>query len=122
MTPREVALEVVHGGGHVPGPGGALPPGDAAPDEVSLREYLDVLVEGRWIVAVVAALGLAAGAAYALLAAPVYRSDVLVQVEDKKNATNLLGDLSAAFGEASPAETEIEILRSRALVGAVVRD
>ena len=32
----------------------------------------------------------------------------------------MLGDLSAAFGDSTPAEAEIEILRSRAIVGAVV--
>ena len=62
----------------------------------------------------------ALGGAYALLATPIYRSDVLVQVEDQKAGQGLLGDLSAAFGDSSPAETEIEILRSRAIVGDAV--
>jgi tyrosine-protein kinase Etk/Wzc len=93
---------------------------DDGGDEVSLGEYLDVLVRGRWIIAATAALALVAGLAYALLATPIYRADALVQVEDKKSGTGALSDLSALFTEASPAETEIEILRSRALVGAVV--
>lgn len=130
MTPKrgDVALEVVQGTGGAPAPvgpfppgSGGLPPGDAAPDEVSLREYVDVLVDGRWLVIAATAIALAVGGAYALLAAPVYRSDVLVQVEDKKSGGNLLGELSGMFGESSPAETEIEILRSRALIGSVVR-
>ncbi len=95
---------------------------EAETDEISLREYLDVLVAGRWIVLVAAAAALVLGGAYAFLAAPVYRSDALVQVEDKKSMGGLLGDLSSMVGEASPAETEIEILKSRALVGAAVRE
>ena len=87
---------------------------------MSLAEYLDVLVRGRWVIAACAVLALAMGVGYALLATPEYRADALVQVEDKKAGTGALSDLSALFNEASPAETEIEILRSRALVGAVV--
>ena len=89
---------------------------------MSLREYLDVIVEGRWIVAAAVALAIAVGAAYAFLATPTYRTDALVQVEDKKGGNSFLSELSGAFGESSPAETEIEILRSRAMLGAVVRE
>lgn len=89
-------------------------------DEVSLGEYLDVLARGRWIIAACTALVLLAGVAYALLATPVHRADALVQVEDRKGGLGGLSDLSALVGESSPAETEIEILRSRTVVGAVV--
>lgn len=89
-------------------------------DAVSLSEYVDVLVEGRWLIGAIAAVAVVLGGAYALLATPIYRSDVLVQVEQKKGGMGGLEDLSGLFGESSPAETEIEILRSRSLVGAVV--
>jgi tyrosine-protein kinase Etk/Wzc len=89
-------------------------------DEVSLREYLDTVVEGRWVIALAVAIAAAVGIAYAVLAAPTYRTDALIQVEDKKAAKGLLGDFSALLGETSFADTEIEILRSRALLGRVV--
>lgn len=104
----------------VPPPPPLDPRLDDGDDEVSLAEYLDVLVRGRWIIAACAALALVLGVAYALLATPVFRADALVQVEDKKAGLAGLSDLSSMFGEASPAETEIEILRSRSVVGAVV--
>jgi tyrosine-protein kinase Etk/Wzc len=88
-------------------------------EEPSLREYLAVIAGERWLVATVAAVALAAGAAYAWLATPIYRADLLVQVEDKKKG-GALGELSALFSEGSPAETEVEILRSRTIVGGVV--
>ncbi len=123
MTPKrgEVALEVVPGPAATPVPYGALPP-DPMPDTLSLREYLDMLAEGRWLIAAVVALALVGGVSYALLATPIYRTDAIVQVEDAKATKGLLGDLSAAFGDSSPAETEIEILHSRALVGGVVKE
>ncbi len=121
MTPKrgDVALEVLRQ--EPPRLEPVEPPqGDDA--EPSLREYVDAVIEGRWIVAGAAALALAAGAAAAFLETPVYRSDALVQVEDRKGDGNFLADLSGAFGDASPAETEIEVLRSRAMLGAVARE
>jgi tyrosine-protein kinase Etk/Wzc len=94
----------------------------AADAEPTLNEYLDTLAEGRWLIAVVTAGAVFLGGLYAVLAPPRYRSDALIQVEDKKSSLGLLGDLAGALGEASPAETEIEILRSRTLVGQVVDD
>ncbi|MGB8933438.1 MAG: Wzz/FepE/Etk N-terminal domain-containing protein, partial [Anaeromyxobacteraceae bacterium] len=94
-------------------------PLEAEGEEPSIREYLAVVAGERWLVATVAAAVLAAGAAYALLARPVYRADLLLQVEDKKKG-GALGELSSLFSESSPAETEVEILRSRTLIGSVV--
>jgi len=87
--------------------------------EPSLREYLAVIM-GEWkLVAAVVAVALTVGGAYAWLATPIFRADMLVQVEDKKKG-GALGELSALFTESSPAETEVEILRSRSILGAVV--
>jgi tyrosine-protein kinase Etk/Wzc len=102
------------------------PPPDWSPldpegDEPSLREYVALIVGERWLVLAIAAAVLTAGAAYAWLATPVYRADLLVQVEDKKKG-GALGELSNLFSESSPAETEVEILRSRTIVGTVVDD
>ncbi len=105
------------------------PPGTAepGPPPVSVRdehptfaEYVAILSEGRWLVAGAAAAVFLGALAWVVVAAPTYRSDVLIQVEDKKRALGALDELSAAFGEKSPAETEIEIVRSRTLVGTVV--
>ncbi|WP_242354730.1 polysaccharide biosynthesis tyrosine autokinase [Anaeromyxobacter sp. SG64] len=113
----DVALEVVPRSAPPPEELPAADVGDE--DEVSLREYLDVIVANRWLIAAATAAAVLIGGAYALLATPVYRSDVLVQVEQKKGGFGF-DDMSDMLGESSPAETEIEILRSRALVGAVV--
>ncbi len=116
----DVALEVIPGAPQGRVPDELIPPPDPGEDEPSLREYLDVLVGERRLIAAVVVAATVLGGAYALLATPIYRSDVLVQVEDQKAGTGLLGDLTAAFGDSTPAETEIEILRSRAIVGDVV--
>ena len=96
------------------------PPPAPGDDEPTLGDYVAILSDGRWLVlgAVVAALVLAV--AYVLVATPRYRADILVQVEDKSAGPGGLEDLSLMLGGKTPAETEIEIIRSRYLVGSVV--
>lgn len=116
---REPSLEVLR---PEPPPPEPSDPG-MGEDALPLREWLDVVVDHRWWIAATVAVGLAASVAYALLATPVYRTDALVQVEDKKSGTSFLPtELAGPLGDSSPADTEIEILRSRAMMGAVVRE
>ncbi|KDP84463.1 tyrosine protein kinase [Cupriavidus sp. SK-3] len=90
-------------------------------DEFDLIRYLDVLIANRWLIATIAAVALALGVAYAFLARPVYQADILVQVEDSPNsAKSLLGDVSSLFEVKAEATAEIEILRSRMVVGKAV--
>jgi tyrosine-protein kinase Etk/Wzc len=98
-------------------PAGAPEP-PAKEDLLTLADVLAVIVDGKWLIALTAAVALAIGVLYALLATPVYRTDVLVQVEEKSSGG--LDQLSSLFSETSPMGAEIEILRSRALVGSVV--
>jgi tyrosine-protein kinase Etk/Wzc len=117
MTPRrpDATLEVV------PPPPPQVLDGVEPEGELDLAEYLNVVLDARWLILAVAAAALGLGAAYAWLAAPTYRSDVLLQVEDKKAGLSGLMDLAGVLGDASsPAETEIEIIRSRTVVGSVV--
>ncbi len=98
----------------------SLPP-DADADHISLADMLDTCIAGRWLIAAAVAVALAGGIAYALLATPIFRSDALVHVEDNKAAKGMLGDLSSLLGDAAVADTEIEILSSRFVIGEVVK-
>lgn len=90
-------------------------------DDIDLVGYLDVLLASRWLIATIAGVVLALGVAYAFLARPVYQADILVQVEDSPNsAKSLLGDVSSLFDIKAEAAAEIEILRSRMVVGKAV--
>lgn len=95
--------------------------GGAQEDQIDLVHYLDVLVANRWLIASAAAIVMLLGVSYALLARPIYQADILVQVEDNPNsAKSLLGDVSALFDVKTEATAEIEILRSRLVVGKAV--
>ncbi|MFM0052670.1 polysaccharide biosynthesis tyrosine autokinase [Caballeronia grimmiae] len=92
-------------------------------DEISLSEVLTVLRENRKLIAVATACVLSIGSLYAFLWAPTYRADVLIQVDDDSGAGSLndkLGDLAALFQNKASADAEIELMRSRNVVGDAV--
>ncbi len=89
-------------------------------EDVTLASRLWVLYEGRWTIAAIAAAVVAAAGAYLLVATPIYRSTVTLQVEDRTRSLAGLEELSNLFAERVPAETEIEIILSRTLLGGVV--
>ena len=94
-----------------------------AADEISLLELFDVFLDNRWLIAIVTALGLVAGVAYALLATPIYRASIMVQVEESKGgAGTLLGEAASLFDIRSPATAEMQILRSRLVLGQTVQN
>ncbi|MDQ0083743.1 MULTISPECIES: polysaccharide biosynthesis tyrosine autokinase [Variovorax] len=93
-------------------------------DGINLAEYLDILIDHRWLVAAIVAVTVLLGAAYAFLGKPLYEANVAVQVEDSGNsAGSFLGDAaSSLLSVKTPAAGEIEILRSRAILGKAVEN
>jgi len=93
-------------------------------DGINLAEYLDILIDNRWLVAAIALVAVLLGTAYAFLGKPVYEGNVAVQVEDTGNsAGSFLGDAaSSLLSVKTPAAGEIEILRSRAILGKAVEN
>lgn len=90
-------------------------------DEVNLLEYWDIIVDNRWLVAAITALAFVTGLGYALLTKPVYESNLLIQVEDPSgSAKSLLGDAASFFDVKTPATAEMEIIRSRMVIGQAV--
>lgn len=93
-------------------------------DEVDLRQLIGTLFEARWWIAGFTTIALVIGLAVALLSTPIYEVNGLVQVEDS-NAGGLsagLEDLSAMFEGKAQAVTEIELIRSRMVLGKTVDD
>ncbi|WP_144637748.1 polysaccharide biosynthesis tyrosine autokinase [Bordetella genomosp. 13] len=97
--------------------------GARAPD-TPMMSYMDVLLANRWIILLILAAAILAGMVYYLLTPPVYQSDIAVQVEEETptSAKSMLGDVSAIFDVKQAASGEMEILRSRLVVGQAVDD
>ena len=90
-------------------------------DEIDLRELFGVLIDRKWWIVGTTAVFCAVGVAYALLAAPVYQAQAMVQVESKVPSIPGLSDLSSSLGGSSTAATtEVALLTSRTVIGTAV--
>lgn len=89
-------------------------------DEIDLMGLLGTLIDHKWLIAGVTGVFMAAGVAYALLATPVYQANALIQVEPKKSDMLGFSDAGSMLGKESPSTTEIELIKSRKNIGAVV--
>ncbi|MFC5498382.1 polysaccharide biosynthesis tyrosine autokinase [Caenimonas terrae] len=90
-------------------------------DQINLVEYWDILVDNRWLILLVLVLALAVGSGYALFSKPVYEANMLIQVEDSSSsAKSFLGEAASLFDVKTPATAEIELIRSRMIVGQAV--
>ncbi|WP_068804591.1 polysaccharide biosynthesis tyrosine autokinase [Thauera phenolivorans] len=89
-------------------------------DFINLGEIIGVLLDNKWLIAGVTAAFVVVGAGYATLATPIYRADALIQVEKKSGGIPGLSDLGDMLGAESKAVTEIELLKSRSVIGAAV--
>ncbi|KKA44129.1 polysaccharide biosynthesis tyrosine autokinase [Salinivibrio sp. KP-1] len=91
-------------------------------DEIDLSKLLGHLIDGKWIIVACTFLFAVAGVAFAILATPVYKADALIQVEQKEGGmSSLLGEgASELFASESSASTEIELIRSRMVLGQTV--
>ena len=99
----------------------AAPSRDDNADVIHLSEYLDILVDRKWLVAVITCVAIAIGVIYASLSTPIYQSNLLVQVEDSSpDSKNFLGDTANLFDVKTPASGEIQIIRSRMVMGGAV--
>lgn len=88
-------------------------------DEINLQELLGTLVEEKFLIAIVTGIIFAVSLFYVVVATPIYRADTVLQVESKSGGMLDLGGL-ADFSEKSSASTEIEIIKSRNIIGKVV--
>ncbi len=102
------------------------PPAEPSPgkrpvtEEVQLTELLMTVMDAWQLIAGAVLASLLAGIIYVTFAAPVYRADVLLQLEDKSKGVGALAQLNTILQEVAPASAEFEILKSRMVLGAVV--
>lgn len=93
----------------------------AAEGDVDLGRYLEALIVNRWLIVSIALVVTVLGVLYALLQRPVYQANIVVQVEDSEGASkNVLGQASTLFDVKTPAVAEMEIIRSRSVIGEAV--
>lgn len=91
-------------------------------DEIDLMALLWVLLRGWKTVLFFALLGLVIGVLYSRYVNPTFKSDALIQIEENSQGIAALGEnISELVGsEASKAQTEAELIRSRMILEPVV--
>ena len=88
--------------------------------EIDLLALLGTLLDRKWFIIVVTAVFAIIGVAVAVLSTPIYKATALVQVEESSPSVPGLDDMAGMFESSSEAVTEIELLKSRSVIGEAV--
>lgn len=97
---------------------------DTFDDEIDLRQLWGHLVSGRWVIAGITAFALSLGVFYTVVATPVFEVNTVLQVEDSSGGGfgAIAQDLGGMFEAKSSATTEIELIKSRLVLGQTIAD
>ena len=95
------------------------PPQNPEEDEIDLGELIATLLDGKVLIIVITLIALAVGVVSSFLMTPIYKADAMLQVEDSSSASPLgaLEGVSGIFESKSPIQGEIEIIKSRMILG-----
>ena len=88
--------------------------------EIDLMALLGALLDRKYFIAGITALFMFVGIVYAVLSTPVYQATAMIQVEDGSASVPGFDDMAGMFESTSAAVTEIELLKSRSVIGEVV--
>lgn len=91
-------------------------------DEIDLGELLATLVDSKWLIAFITVVVVVIGTAKAWLDKPVYKTDVMLQVEENSPSLGALEPVAALMNSEVPVMAEIELIKSRMILGATVKN
>jgi len=91
-------------------------------DEIDLGKLFGILLDAKWWIILTTFIFALGGTAFALLSTPIYKADALVQIEEKSSGgiSSMVGDMGEFFSQESSSSTEVEIIRSRMILGETV--
>ncbi|GLQ50560.1 polysaccharide biosynthesis tyrosine autokinase [Dyella flava] len=90
-------------------------------EEIDLNALLGTLIDHKWLIIAVTSIFFVLSVAYAVLAAPVYEADAMVQVEQKVPDLPGLSAITQTLGASDSEDlTEIAIITSRSVIGKAV--
>lgn len=89
---------------------------------IDLATILRTLFDHKGLIILIVGLFGLAGVAYAVLSTPIYQANAMIQIEPKKIGIEGTPEVSGKPMSVSQATTEIELIKSRAVLGKVVED
>lgn len=91
-------------------------------DEIDLLALFGILLDYRWLIILLTTLCACIGVAYALLATPIYQANATLQIEERATGLAGLDVMNDFFSGKSQIPAELEILKSRTIVGQAVEE
>jgi tyrosine-protein kinase Etk/Wzc len=88
--------------------------------EIDLMALFGALLDRKYFIIGLTTLFMFVGVVYAMLSTPVYQATAMIQVEDSGSSVPGLDDMAGMFESTSTAVTEIELLKSRSVIGEAV--
>ncbi|MFL0865263.1 polysaccharide biosynthesis tyrosine autokinase [Vibrio parahaemolyticus] len=91
-------------------------------DEIDLGKLFGIILDAKWLILCTVVLFSIVGVGVAILSTPIYKADALIQIESKSSGgiSAMVGDMGELFSAESSATTEIEIIKSRMILGDTV--
>ncbi|ENO8974315.1 polysaccharide biosynthesis tyrosine autokinase [Vibrio parahaemolyticus] len=91
-------------------------------DEIDLGKLFGIILDAKWLILCTVVLFSIVGVGVAILSTPIYKADALIQIESKSSGgiSAMVGDMGELFSAESSATTEIEIIKSRMILGGTV--
>jgi tyrosine-protein kinase Etk/Wzc len=94
---------------------------NATDGDIDFGYLFGILLDNKWLIIITAFVALMLGWGYGKWATPIYRGDVLLQLEKKSGGVPGLTELNSMYSDKASASAEIEILRSRMVLGEVAQ-
>ncbi|WP_416427190.1 polysaccharide biosynthesis tyrosine autokinase [Pseudomonas sp. App30] len=90
--------------------------------QLDLATILRTLFDHKRLIASVVGSFAVAGLAFAILATPIYQANVMIQIEPKRVGLDATPEINTKPNAVSQATAEIELIRSRSVLGQVVSE
>lgn len=95
-------------------------PDTQASQEIDLMALLGALIDRKYFIIALTTVFMAVGMVYAVFSTPVYQATAMIQVEESGGSVPGFDDMAGMFESTSAAVTEIELLKSRSVIGEAV--
>jgi len=95
---------------------------DNEDDVINLGEFLSILLDGKGLILAITFFVFLLGIGKAFIDTPIYKVDVMLQVNEKSQSMAGVEPLIDMFGTKLPVMAEIELIKSRKVLGAVINN
>jgi len=89
---------------------------------INLGELITTILNGKYLIIILALIFLIAGTVKTLLDTPIYKADAMLQIEEKSNSLDALESVAPLMESKLPVLAEIEIIKSRKILGEAVKN